>query len=271
MNIVYAGNYKVFDGLLISVLSVISHTKSKVDIYVLSLDLSYLNDEYKSISKADIDLLTKQVKQVNPQSSVTLIDVRQQFDKHLKHSKNLVNRYTPYALLRLLIDKLDMMPDKVIYLDVDTIVNRDLSELANIDISNYELAATRDRYGRFFLGPNYCNSGVLLLNVKMIRKTGLFTKVIALLAQKEVFLSDQTGINRMAKKIKILPRRFNEQKRVRNDTVVRHFSMQFRIFPRFHFVNIKPWDVDKVRTVYKCHHFDDLLDEYLQIIKFRSK
>jgi len=271
MNIVYAGNKKVFDGLLISVLSVIENTSRPINFFVLTLDLLDLSPDYLGISEEEIEIIRREIMKKNPQNTIKRIDVTNEFNLSLRKSKNLINRYTPYALLRLLIDCIPEITNKTLYLDVDTVVNRNLDELFQIDISKYEFAASRDRYGRFFFNPNYCNTGMLLLNVEKIRETGLFKKVIDLLEKKEVFLSDQTGINRMAKKKKVLPRRFNEQKKVRKDTVIRHFSMQFRVFPKFHFVNIKPWNIQQVHQVYHCHEFDHILANYQRIIQTRSK
>ena len=271
MNIVYAGNYKVFDGLLISLLSLVEVNHEAIDVYVLTMDLTELSDDYVSISQRDLDIIEKELKKVNSNSRIIRIDVRSIFDKALAYSKNLVNRYTPYALLRLLLDEIEIIPDKVLYLDTDTVINKKINELYSIDISNYEFAGVKDRYGRFFFNPWYCNTGVLLLNMKKIRVTGLLKKVVSLLNAKKVFLSDQTGLNKMAKRKKIIARKFNEQKNVKPETVIRHFSMQFRLLPKFHFINVKPWNIDDVHNIYNCHDFDHILSKYLEIKKSKGE
>lgn len=271
MNIVYAGNKNVFDGLLISLLSLIEVNKEKLDVYVLTMDLSELDETYVSLSQDDLHFIEAELQKVHPKSRVIRVDVRDAFNRNLLTCKNLVNRYTPYALLRLLLDEIPEIPDKVLYLDTDTVINQSICELYDTNIDKYEYAAAKDRYGRFFFNPWYCNTGVLLLNMKKIRETGLFKKVVHLLNVKKVFLSDQTGINKMTTKKKILPRRYNEQKNVRANTVIRHFSMQFRVFPKFYFVNIKPWHIDKVHDVYHCHEFDHILDKYLLLKKIKGE
>ncbi|HKL83930.1 MAG TPA: glycosyltransferase [Bacilli bacterium] len=262
MNIVYAGNKNVFDGLLISLLSLIEVNQQALRVYVLTMDLQELDKDYIAIPQSDLTFIENQLKRVNQDSRIIRVDVKETFQTYLGQSKNLVNRYTPYALLRLLLDRVSIIPDKVLYLDTDTVINKSITGLYNTDIAQYEYAAVKDRYGRFFFNPFYCNTGVLLLNMAMIRKTNLFKKVVDLLNTKKVFLSDQTGINKMTKRKKILSRKFNEQKNVRQDTVIRHFSMQFRLFPKFHFVNIKPWHIDKVHDMYHCHEFDHILTKY---------
>lgn len=59
--------------------------------------------------------------------------------------------------------------------------------------------------------------------------------------------------------------RINEQKRVKENTLIRHFSNQIRLFPKFHLLSVKPWDIERLHTIYKCHDFDDILLQYQTI------
>ncbi|HOE54380.1 MAG TPA: glycosyltransferase [Bacilli bacterium] len=266
MNIVFAGNYKVFKGMLLGTLSIIKYYKEPLNLYILTMELKEQDPDYIAVSDEDIKLLEKVVKDVNKKSTVTKIDVTGLYIEHLLESPNSKTRYTAYTLLRLLLDEVAGIPLKVLYLDTDVLANDDISLLYNTDISNYELAGVKDRYGRFFMGPRYLNAGVLLLNLKLIKETNLFAKARHYLNKKKVFLSDQTAINKYVRKKLILKRVYNEQKKTKPDTVIRHFSMQFRLFPKFHFVNIKQWDIERLHSVYKCHAFDDILYKYQQII-----
>lgn len=70
--------------------------------------------------------------------------------------------------------------DKVLYLDGDIIIRKDLGELYNTDIENYYVAGVRDiggELGQKFnerIGVNYYfNSGVMLLNLKKHREDNL--------------------------------------------------------------------------------------------------
>ena len=63
------------------------------------------------------------------------------------------------------------MPDKLLYLDIDMMANDDISKLYNIDISDYEYAAVKEKYGSILLYPDYINAGMLLLNMKKIKET----------------------------------------------------------------------------------------------------
>ena len=51
INVLYAGNYKVFDGLLLSVLSMVKHTNEPLNIMCLTMDLRELDKRYVPISK----------------------------------------------------------------------------------------------------------------------------------------------------------------------------------------------------------------------------
>lgn len=80
---------------------------------------------------------------------------------------------SPYTLLRLFADIAEGMPDKLLYLDVDILFNRDITLLYDIDVSEYEYVAAREHYGKYLLNPNYINAGVLLFNMKKIKQSGL--------------------------------------------------------------------------------------------------
>ena len=267
VNVAYAGNYKVFKGMLLGILSLLKHYDGVLNVFILTADLTHLDEEYKSVTDQDIALLQKLVSAKNSESRVTKLDVSKSFILHLEKSPNLATRYTAYTLLRLLLDEVPGIPAKLLYLDTDTMFTASVLKLYETDITNYELAGVKDRYGRFFMSPRYLNAGVLLLNMEKIKETGLFKKARALLNKKKVFLSDQTAINKYVKRKLILGRAYNEQKKERDDTVIRHFSMQFRLFPKFHFVNVKPWNTEAMHNVLKCHHFDDIINEYQQLTK----
>ena len=259
--IIYAGNSGIFDGILISVLSVIENTSSPVDIYLFTMDLTEQDERFKPLSEKQAKYLDSICKAKNCLSSVRLIDVKDMYTSSLLNSPNATTSYTPYTLLRLFADRIESLPDKVIYLDADTIVAKDINELYSIDISDYELAGALDYYGKWFLGARYINAGVLLLNLDNIRKSGLFPKCIKLLNAKKVFLPDQTALNRLANTKLIIDTKFNEQKHFRDETVIQHFAKTIIWLPYFHTRNIKPWHTDKVKAEL-THKYDYILDAY---------
>ena len=170
------------------------------------------------------------------------------------------------ASIRTALDTAGMRPDagvEALLAHTDTVLCGDIARLYEQELGDAEFAGVRDRYGCRFFGLNYLNAGVLLLNLAKIRQTGLFRRALEACARKKIFLSDQTALNRCAARKKVLPRRFNEQKGVRGDTVIRHFSMTIVWFPRFHTQNVKPWQVERVHDILHVTEFDDILNDYL--------
>ena len=265
INIMQAGNYKVFDGMVISALSITKHCHEPITAYILTMDLTELKDVYKPIPDEDIEILKKIYKRANPNSEVIKLDLTEMYKKEFKNSPSNENFYTPYTFLRLFADQLEDLPDKIIYLDTDVVANGDILELFNIDIKNYEIGAVKDYYGKVFLGPRYCNAGVLIFNMNMLRQTKMLNRAMHLCVNKKLFLNDQTAIHKCTKKKKILPSKFNEQHKLKKNTVLRHFSMTLKFVPKFKKQNIKPWNIDGMHNVLKCHEFDDILQMWQEI------
>ena len=245
--IIYAGNYGIFEGILISLLSVIENTENPVDVYLFTMDLTEQNEKFKPLTCEQAEFLDKMCKEKNPLSRVQITDVGDLYKESLLHSPNALTSYTPYTFLRLLADRIDNIPSKIIYLDADTVVAKDIRELYDIDITEHELAGALDYYGHRFIEPHYINAGVLLFNLDKIKETDLFKKCIDLLNDKKVFLPDQTALNKYAKTKLIINTKFNEQKHFCNETVVQHFAKTIKWLPIFHTENIKPWHKDEVR------------------------
>ena len=109
---------------------------------------------------------------------------------------------------------------------------------------------------------DYLNSGVLLLNLDRIRQTGLFARCLERCRTKNMFMPDQSAINKLAEEKRILPRKYNEQRKLKRDTVLQHFTGSFRLFPLFHTVSVKPWDREGLHNTLKLHEYDGLLAEY---------
>lgn len=261
--ILFAGNVKVFDGMVISSLSTVRYCKEPIEVYLLTMDLTDRSPAFAPITEEQRAYLEQIYTDVNPESSVTLLDAGDFYRSTLLDAPNADTSYTPYCFLRLYADRFPQLPDKLIYLDTDTVLCTDIAKLYREDVADYEFAGVRDRYGCHFFGINYVNSGVLLLNLKKIRESGLFRRALEACAAKKIFLPDQTALNRLVKKKRILPRRYNEQKKEREDTVVRHFSMTIVWLP-FRTRNIKPWQVDLVHDVLKTHRHDEILNDYLR-------
>ena len=265
INVLYSGNSNVFDGVLTTSLSILKRTTTTKPFrfYILTMDLTDVDTRWQPISDKQISFLDNVVKNYNKQNEIVKIDVTDLYRKEFLNSPNNDAYCSPYTLLRLFADLVIDEPDKILYLDIDVMFNRDITLLYNIDIEGYEYAACRDHYGKFILHPNYINAGVLLINLKECKVTGLFEKARQKIKQRKWVFADQDAIYHSSIKKKMLPQKFNDQKYLHKNTVVRHFSKRLFWFPYPHTDNIKQWDISKVHKVFKYYQFDDILFDYI--------
>ena len=266
INLLYCGNGKVFDGVLTSALSVVKRmqTPRPLRIYIFTMTLTRVNANYTAMTARHAEFIQTALQKYNPDTQVLLTDVTDLYETHLKENANEGCYCSPYTLLRLLADLVEM-PDKLLYLDADILLNKDVSLLYDMDISGYEYAAARDYYGKFLINPGYINAGVLLFNMQKCRETGIFEKARDLIRVKKLTFADQSALIRSTTSRKLLSQRFNDQKYLHKNTVVRHFSKRLFWLPYPHTDNIKQWHVEKVHKVFRYHAFDDILDEYLAL------
>ena len=267
VNVLYCGNDGVFDGVLTSALSILK--RSSLDepftFFIFTMDLSDLDPKYKPIPPRMIEFLEKTVRSYSPDSRVVCVDVTDYYKREFDSCPNEDAYCSPYTLIRLFADSVPGIPDKLLYLDIDVLFNRDVHLLYDVDVQNVEYAAARDHYGKYLIYPNYINAGVLLFNMKRARETGLFKKARDLIRTKKLVFADQSALIRSTTKKKVLPQRFNDQKFLHSHTVVRHFSKRLFYFPYPHTENVKQWMTDKVHKKFRYTEFDDILNEYLAL------
>lgn len=266
MNLLLCGNKKVFDGALTELISITNKTKEPITCYIFTMDVSRINPEYTCIEDEQIEFLSKVVKSKNEDNQVIKIDVTDLYEKEFGKCKNEGAYCTPYTLLRLLADLIPEIPEKLLYLDIDMMANDDISKLYNIDITEYEYAAVREKYGSKIIRPDYINAGMLLLNMKKIKETGLLAKARNLIKTKKMLFADQDAIFWSTTKKLLLPRIYNEQGKFnKKDTVICHFAKRLLWLPYPHTENYKQWQVEEIHKVLKCHAFDEDLEEYIKL------
>ena len=266
VNILFCGNDTVFDGILTCSLSILrrSRTDEAINFYIFTMDVSHLRSDYVPISGKKVEFLNGVVKKYNCDNRVIKIDVTDLYMREFDGCPNEGAYCSPYTLIRLFADIVPL-PDKVLYLDADLLFNRDIHLLYDLDVSGYEYFASRDHYGKHLISPNYINAGVLLLNMKMIRQTGLLKKARELIKSKKLTFADQSAIIRATTKKKVISQRFNDQKSLHRKTVIRHFSKRLFWLPYPHTANIKQWNINRVHKVFRYYGFDDILYEYLYL------
>lgn len=271
MNILYCGDSHIEDGLIISILSLLKHSDEELCIYVLTMGIEVEGKKYLPVSDKVISFLDRLVKKSDEKGFVMKMDITELFLSELPIA-NLSTRFTPYCMLRLFADELDILPSRILYLDNDVVCRRSLAAFYHQNMEGYEIAGTLDYYGRWFFHRSifhldYLNSGVLLMNLDLIRKSGVFKACRQRCQEKKMFMPDQSAINKLSDRRKNMPRRFNDQRKLHKDTVLQHFTTSFRFFPYVHTVTVKPWQVEKVHSVLHLYEYDDLLEEYLRIME----
>lgn len=260
MNILFCGDAGVCQGIFLSTLSLCKNTQEQLSIYILTAGVG----SRCAIQKNFADKLQETLQKRNAQHRVVLIDISVIFNEYLPLS-NMETRFTPFCMLRLFADRVKELPDKIMYLDADVLCRAEFKDFYDTDITDTEIAGVPDRYGKWFFSNifrhNYLNSGVLLMNMANIRKSGLLVKCRQLCRDKRMFMPDQSALNKLAVKRKV-PVRYNEQGRIKKDTVFKHFTTYFQFFPYIRAVTVKPWDAERLHTKLKIFEFDDILEEY---------
>ncbi len=272
VNLLLCGNKKVFDGALSQLISITNNTRETIHCYIFTMNLERINPQFTCITDKQIDFLNKVVKSKKQENEVTKIDVTELYEKEFYKCANETAYCTPYTLLRLLADEVENMPSKLLYLDIDMMVADDIKKLYNIDVSNYEYAAVREKYGSWLIRADYINAGMLLLNMEKIKETKLLEKARNLIKNKKMLFADQDAIFWSTTKKLLLPRIYNEQAKFnKKDTVICHFCKRLMIFPYPHTENYKQWQVEKIHKHLKCHAFDKDLEEYMNLKKEYEK
>ncbi len=267
INILFSGNKGVFDGVLSCMLSIFKRTQTKepFHIYIFTMNVTRLNEAYCAIDENQISFLDTVAKKYNQKNIVEQVDVTDLYEQEFGYCPNEGAYCSPYTLLRLFSDMVCSIPDKILYLDVDILFNRDIMLLYNTDITDYEYAAARDHYGKYLINPNYINAGVLLLNMVKIRQTGLLQKARHLIKTKKLVFADQSALYRSTTKKLMLPQKFNDQKFLHKHTVIRHFSKRLFYTPYPHTANIKQWNVSQIHKIFRYYTFDDILYDYIYL------
>ena len=271
INVLFCGNSGVFDGALTTMLSIFKRTETRepFHFFILTMDVSHLRSDYTPLSDAQIAFLADVAKSYNPENIVEKIDVTALYKAEFDGSPNEDCYCSPYTLLRLFADLIPQIPEKILYLDIDLLFNRDITLLYDMDISDYEYAAAPDHYGKlilFFL-PRFINAGVMLFNMKKCRETGLFKKSRELIKTKKLVFADESALVRSTSRQLKISQRFNDQKFLYKKTVIRHFSKRLFWLPYPHTANIKQWRVTKIHKVFGYENFDDILYEYIYLKK----
>ena len=270
MDIFFCADYKAQRGLGLAILSLAKHNRN-FNIHIVTAEFGHNRVYYEAVSRDFVDKLGFALRDKG--ISIYLYDITEEFLTEPPLA-NLDTRFTPFCMLRLYIDvllnreKLDI--DRLLYLDCDVICRGDITSLFETDLSGAELAGVSDYYGsrafiRRYGRKKYINSGILLINVPFMKAKKTLERARRLCTEKTMFLPDQTALNLCAQNKLVLPRKYNEQRKLKTDTVFQHFTTSFRVWPYPRSVSVKPWEYERVHKVLKIYDYDDLYEEFEEI------
>ncbi len=200
----------------ITVFSMMYNYKGAADVYVYILNSDGFSEKNMALFHALTDRFDK--------LSITVLDMDSKYD-----SVDIAQAYISNASMhRLEIPRIaenmpDVQMDKCIYLDCDLVVEGDISELYNEDISGYYIGGVADpmqvirkyrKHPKRIGIPDlkqYINSGVMLMNLKEINASPeVREKLETAGLNKELLYKDQDAINVACYGgIKLLPVKYN--------------------------------------------------------------
>jgi len=110
-----------------------------------------------------------------------------------RNGPNFNNSWTYMVLMRAALHREFPDLDRILSLDVDTIVAKDISELWELPIDDYWIAGAREPYKSQFYDL-YINCGVMLMNLKKLREDGKGDELINALNTKRYSYNEQDAI-----------------------------------------------------------------------------
>lgn len=153
-----------------------------------------------------------------------------------KDGANIKTPFSYMALMRVCYAKLFPDLDKVLQLDVDTVIVDNIDELWDIDLTGKYFAAVEEYISTYKpYGKKYYNIGVAMFNLDEIRSSKIDDEMIGFLNRKRTPYVDQDACNKlMISKTIDLPLRFNE-------TIVTGYTDSPAIV---HYAGFKEWQTN---------------------------
>lgn len=196
-------NYSQHTGVAIASILINSNLSDQYHFYLLSDYISKKNKQYFN------DL--KQIRDFE----ISFLQINNDDFENIKACNYLgISAFYRFKIFDL-VDK-----DKVLYLDSDLIVRRDIRDLFKTDISNYLCAAVTDMCSlecktrcKLDKDATYVNSGVVLFNVQKCKNENIHKKLFTMAekpAPPNIIYADQDILNIVAqKRIKIVDDTWN--------------------------------------------------------------
>ena len=238
MDIALANDEYYFVGLWSTVLSLLSSTPDASSLRIHVIDTGISDASWKRLSHAV-------ARHPAPPKLLRKIFPRERLD-----GLDIPGTISPLVYARLFLPEL-LDCDRVLYLDSDLLVFRNVLELENIDLSDHACAAvinedagtldfdlSKQEYTELNLDPksNYYNAGLLYMNLDYWRSHDFTSKCLDFLKNHQFRLADQSALNAvMNEKILPIDRQWNRH--------ASHLSTADIVSPHsvIHYTLDKPW------------------------------
>lgn len=221
ITIFYGTDNHMFTQQVMSLITLARTTSEPLNVINLTVEVpEYLKSSKKTSPEQDA-YLDKILKDKNPESKWTSIDVSDLFREKLLKGPNIHNKYyNMFVTVRMLAHLVPELGDKAIWLDSDILINKDIKELWDMDVTDYEWIGRRDdlRISR------YLQTGVMLLNLKAIRESGSFDRALEnVTTKKRICYIDMSALNECipSSKKKVFDKKYNTYK-YSDDCVIFH-------------------------------------------------
>ena len=196
MTVVYFGSREIYQDFPSAIRSLLAHTKCEVITITEDPDPFYDLPVHNIVWRAE------------------------EFNDLNKHTK-----WKQFGGIRAAFTKILPYDDIILSIDVDTIVEQDVSPLFDIDMTDYYFAACKE-VKLSEPGRPYWNNGVCLMNLKKIREDGKDDLMINALNTERFRYVGQDVMTRYLDKVLELPSDYNACMFTAptNNVVIRHYA-----------------------------------------------
>ena len=151
---------------------------------------------------------------------------------------NYNSHWTYMVLIRAALTKIFPQYDRLIHLDVDTIVQQPIDCLWNLDLSHYYYACVAENQITIRQHP-YFNFGMAVHNLALLREHKIDDTIIQTINTTKLTFPEQDAINTVCRRnILELPQRYNAMYHniplIPDDqAVIKHFAARAKLFPNY--------------------------------------
>lgn len=182
--------------------------------YIYQLTNLYALFKHNKVKKAYLFIEDDEIPYLKDKR-IEFINVNTLQEYITKDSPNYNTKYSKLSYLRCYFSKI-LKCNKILYIDADAIVVNDISDLWNMSFDDKALIGVKEpgNWSKYLniedMDDKYINSGVLLMNLKLIREQKLDDEMINLLNTNQYMFPDQDAINIVCKdKIKYVSNIYN--------------------------------------------------------------